>query len=191
MSIVDNLFMQMFGRPKGMLGKLGGLIMASMNQGLTYSVIDMLDIQPNDKVLEVGFGSGVGIQRLSRLASAGYIAGIDYSSEMVEQATARNMAEIKAGRVDLRLGSVESLPFEDKTFDKALAVNSMQVWPDAVVGLQSIRRVMRSGGSIALGFTPYSGQSSAGLTQILMNAGFTQARLVETERGCCALAIAP
>lgn len=191
MSIVDTLFMQMFGRPKGMLGKLGGLIMASMNQGFTYSIIDLLDIQPNDQVLEVGFGSGVGIQRLSRLASAGYIAGIDYSSEMVEQATARNMAEIKAGLVDLRLGSVENLPFEDNTFDKALAVNSMQVWPDAVVGLRSIRRVMRSGGRIALGFTPYSGQSSAGLTQILTTAGFTQARLVETERGFCALAIAP
>ncbi|WP_375453192.1 hypothetical protein [uncultured Nostoc sp.] len=44
--------------------------MARMNQGFTYSVIDLLEIQSSDKVLEVGFGSGVGIQRLSRLASA-------------------------------------------------------------------------------------------------------------------------
>lgn len=183
--------MQMFGRPKGMLGRLGGMIMASMNQMFTYSVIDLLEIQPNDQVLEVGFGSGVGIQRLSSLASAGYIAGIDYSKEMVEQATARNKAEIEAGRVDLRLGSVESLPFEDNTFDKALAVNSMQVWPDAVVGLRSVRRVMRAGGTIALGFTPYSAQRRTGFTQIFMSAGFTQARLVEIEGGFCILANAP
>ncbi|MBW4558131.1 MAG: class I SAM-dependent methyltransferase [Trichormus sp. ATA11-4-KO1] len=191
MRIVDSIFMQMFGRPKGLLGRLGGMIMASMNQALTYSVIDLLEIQPNDQVLEVGFGSGVGIQRLSSLASAGYIAGIDYSKEMVEQATARNKAEIEAGRVDLRLGLVESLPFEDNTFNKVLAVNSMQVWPDAVIGLRSVRRVMKAGGTIALGFTPYSGQASTGLTQIITSAGFTQVRLVETERGFCVLASAP
>ncbi|MBN3951438.1 MAG: hypothetical protein HWQ38_35200 [Nostoc sp. NMS7] len=53
-----------------MLGRFGAIIMARMNQGFTYSVIDLLEIQSSDKVLEVGFGSGVGIQRLSRLASA-------------------------------------------------------------------------------------------------------------------------
>ena len=49
-----------------------------------------------------GFGSGVGIQRLAGLASIGYIAGIDSSKEMVEQATARNLKKIEAGLVDLR-----------------------------------------------------------------------------------------
>ena len=93
--------------------------------------------------------------------------------------------------VDLRQGSVESLPFEDNTFDKALAVNSMQVWSDAAIALQELRRVMKKvDGTIALGFTPYSGQSSNGLIQMLTNAGFTEVQLVETERGFCALAIA-
>jgi trans-aconitate methyltransferase len=44
----------------------------------------------------------VGIQRLAGLASIGYIAGIDSSKEMVEQATARNLKKIEAGLVDLR-----------------------------------------------------------------------------------------
>ena len=61
---------------------------------------------------------------------------------MVEQATARNVKAIESGRVDLRHGSVECLPFEDNT-DKALAINSMQVWPDAVAGLQEMRRVLK------------------------------------------------
>jgi ubiquinone/menaquinone biosynthesis C-methylase UbiE len=191
MSIVDNLFMHMFGRPQGMLGRFGGIIMARMNQEFTYSVIDLLDIQPNDRVLEIGFGSGVGIQRLAELASTGYIAGIDYSKEMVEQSTARNKSAIDTGLVDLRQGSVESLPFEDNTFDKALAVNSMQVWSDAAIALLEIRRVLKKvEGKIALGFTPHSGQSSNGLTEMLTTAGFTEMQLVETERGFCALAIA-
>lgn len=77
-----------------------------------------------------GVGSGVIIQRLSKLASAGHIAGIDPSQEMVEQARTRNTDAIERGRVDLRRGSVETLPFDDATFDKALTVKSMQVWPD-------------------------------------------------------------
>jgi ubiquinone/menaquinone biosynthesis C-methylase UbiE len=64
---------------------------------------------------------------------------------MVSQARARNATAIRDGRVDLRRGSVESLPFADDAFDKALAINSMQVWPDAVAGLRAIRRVMKPG----------------------------------------------
>jgi ubiquinone/menaquinone biosynthesis C-methylase UbiE len=116
-------------------------------------------------VLEVGSGPRVGIELLTTLASAGYVAGVDISVEMVEQAKARIANGIKSGRVDLRYGSVEKLPFEDNLFDQALAINSMQVWPDAVTGLREIRRVLKAGASVALGFTPYSGQQRRGLTE--------------------------
>jgi ubiquinone/menaquinone biosynthesis C-methylase UbiE len=86
---------------------------------------------------------------------------------------------------------VECLPFEDNTFDKALAINSMQVWPDAVAGLQEMRRVLKPGGRIALGFTPYSGQPQSGVPERLTAAAFTEAHVVETELGFCALAVKP
>jgi hypothetical protein len=38
-------------------------------------------------------------------------------------------------RVDLRRGSVDGVPFDDNSFEKVLAINSMQVWPDATAGL--------------------------------------------------------
>jgi ubiquinone/menaquinone biosynthesis C-methylase UbiE len=191
MRLVDSLLMRAFGRPKGILGRLGGLIMARTNQPCAAWVIGLLDIQPNDRVLEVGFGPGVGIQLLAKSASAGYVAGVDYSEAMVAQARARNVKALESGRVDLRHGSVESLPFEDQTFDKALAINSMQVWPDAVTGLREMRRVMKTGGRIALGFTPYSGQPNRGLPELLAAAGFTEAHVVEADKDFCALAIKP
>ncbi|WP_342003255.1 class I SAM-dependent methyltransferase [Chlorogloeopsis sp. ULAP02] len=80
------------------------------------------------------------------------------------------------------------MPFADDTFDKALAIYSMQVWPDAMAGLRSMRRVIKVGGKIAFEFTPHSGQSSTGLTEMLTTAGFTEAYLVETDRGFCVLA---
>jgi ubiquinone/menaquinone biosynthesis C-methylase UbiE len=165
--------------------------MAHTNENCGAWVTELLEIGPCDSVLEVGFGPGVIIQRLSKLALNGHVAGIDPSKVMVEQARARNAIGIKGGLVDLRRGSVESLPFDDNSFDKALAINSMQVWPDAYAGLTEIRRVMRPGASVALGFTPYSGQQNRGLTEMLGAAGFTKATVVERDNWFCALALKP
>ncbi|MFQ4142620.1 class I SAM-dependent methyltransferase [Chlorogloeopsis sp. ULAP02] len=188
LNIVDSLLMQMFGRPKGILGRLGGFILARTKRDFTQWVINLLEVQPDDKVLEVGFGPGVGIEILAATVSRGYIAGVDYSKEMVKQARVRNAKAIETGLVALQYGSVEKLPFADDTFDKALAINSMQVWSDAMAGLLEIWRVMDVGGKIALGFTSHSGQSSTGLSEMLTAAGFTETHLVETDQGFCVLA---
>jgi ubiquinone/menaquinone biosynthesis C-methylase UbiE len=189
MSVARSILMRMFCRPQGLLGKVGGVIMARMNSECAAWVIDLLHIQPNDKVLEVGFGPGVGIQLAAELAATGYVAGVDPSEEMVDSATKRNATTTRT--VDVRRGSAESLPFEDNVFDKAFAINSMQVWPDAIAGLREIRRVLKGGARIALGFTPYSGQRKTGLIETLTAAGFTDPKVVEGDKGFCAIATKP
>ena len=188
MGLMRSILMRAFGRPQGILGRLGGIIMARTNADCGAWVTDLLEVTPNDRVLEVGFGPGVIIQRLAKLAAAGHVAGIDQSREMVEQARARNARAIQDGRVELRHAFVESLPFNDDSFDKALAINSMQLWPQAVTALREVRRVMKAGGSIALGFTPYSGQPNEGLAETLTAAGFKEAHVVKSDKGFCALA---
>ena len=110
---------------------------------------------------------------------------------MIAQAHARNAPAVASGRVELRRGTAARLPFESNAFDKAMAVNSMQVWPDAIAGLRELRRVLKSGGRVALGFTPYSGQKNEGVVEKLEAAGFVNARMVEKERNFCALATRP
>jgi ubiquinone/menaquinone biosynthesis C-methylase UbiE len=183
-----DILLNAFGRPKGILGRLGGVIMARMNRPCAVWVIELLDVQADDTILEVGFGPGRGIELLVEAASAGHIAGVDPSPEMIEQATARNAKAVQNGRVELRRGSAESLPFPDGMFDKALAINSMQVWPDPVAGLREMRRVTKRGGRIALAFTPYAGQSKSGLAETLAAAGLSNAEIVESDKGFCALA---
>jgi len=90
LSFVKNLLLRMFGRPKGVLGRLGGIIMARTNREIAVRAIELLDVRPTDKILEIGFGPGVGIQLLAGLVSSGRIVGIDDSAEMVEQAGVRN-----------------------------------------------------------------------------------------------------
>ena len=95
MSVMRIILMRMFRRPRGVLGRLGGIIMASTNEGCGAWVAELLEVGPCDSVLEVGFGPGVVIHGPSKLASAGRVAGIDPSHEMLEQARARNAAAIR------------------------------------------------------------------------------------------------
>ena len=65
MSVMRNIFMYMCGRPQGVLGRLGGIIMTHANEECGAWVTELLEIGLNDSVLEVGFGPGVIIERLS------------------------------------------------------------------------------------------------------------------------------
>jgi hypothetical protein len=70
-SFLARILLRMFGRPQGVLGRLGGIIMARMNRNLAGRTIALLDVQPHARVLEIGFGPGVGIELLSGVVSSG------------------------------------------------------------------------------------------------------------------------
>src|SRR5689334_3082808 len=188
MGIGSDILMRTFGRPSGVLGRLGGVILARTNRRYAAWVVDLLDVRQPDRVLEIGFGPGVAIQMLA--ARAAHVAGVDPSTEMLRQATKRNAAAIGDGRVELHRHSADDLPFADGRFDKALAVNSMQLWPDKQVGLREVYRVLKQDGQIALAFTTHSGQRRGGVAELVAEAGFSDCRVVETEQAFCVLASA-
>ncbi len=174
----------MFARPRGPLGLLGGKLMARSQGTRNEWVLSLLNVQREDRVLEVGFGPGLVIQSLADLASAGCIAGVDVSPLMVQQASKRNAQAIREGRVRLQQGSVLALPFEDASFDKALSVNSVHIWPDRLAGVKEMQRVLRPGGLIALALQPVWAKTEdevrkigAELVDLLVSAGFQQPRL--------------
>jgi ubiquinone/menaquinone biosynthesis C-methylase UbiE len=185
MGLARALLRRMFGHPTGVLGRLGGIIMARANRPAAARIVDLLAVQPGDRVLEIGFGPGVALGILADRASPGTVAGVDASREMVAQASARNAAAMRTGRVALRQGSVDNLPFASNSFDKVMAINAVQVWPDPAAGLREVRRVLRPGGRAALGFTPYAAQSNEAVTAALAAAGFANPRVVESPEAVC------
>ncbi len=176
-----------FAHPNGFMGSLAGLIMAIENQARIRWAIEQLKVQPDDAVLEVGFGPGVAIQLLSRLIASGTIAGIDSSEVMVEMASRRNANAIRSGKAALKRGWAESLPYENGSFDRAFAINSIRFWARPAggvtggpsTGLTELYRVLKPGGSAAIIEQPIEATSPEGmdaliwgLSEQLQGAGF-------------------
>lgn len=145
---------QQFRRPTGWVGGWMGQLMAVKNRKRSKWVIELLQVQPDDHILEVGFGSGIDIGRVSAIATHGFIAGIDHSEVMVKQARKRNAVAIQAKHVDLQCASAASIPYTDAMFDKLFAINVAQFWPSPTEVLAELRRVLKPGGLIALAIQP-------------------------------------
>jgi SAM-dependent methyltransferase len=180
-----------FGRPTGVPGRMAGWFMAhrSSNRRRNAWAVSLLDVQHDDRVLEIGFGPGIAIGELARLAPDGQVCGLDHSEEMVRQATRRNAAAVRRGQVELTLGSAENLPAFEPTFDKILAVNALQFTGQPVDRLRELRGLLTGGGRIAIVFQPRGpgatdeaattkGQQ---LAAALRDAGFAEVRLETLE----------
>lgn len=176
-----------FGRPTGFWGNIAGKIMAytPSNQNRIRWTISLLNIRPDDRLLEVGFGPGFALELVSSITSEGFIAGVDHSEVMVRQAGKRNAKAIRDGRVVLRLGSVSNLPKFNEPFDKIFTINSIHFSTEPIYCLKELRKLLRPGGLIAVTLQTRSRSATDTTTkeigkEIAMNlerAGFSQVRL--------------
>ena len=171
-----------FVQPRGFAGRLAGWEMAlrPSNRRRNRWAVALLDVQPQDHILEIGIGPGLAIRELARRATDGFVLGIDHSEVMVRQAAIRNRAAVEQGRVELRLGSALDLRDFSEVFDKALAVNNFGMWPEPEARLKDLRGALRAGGRLAIVSQPRCPGATAETTERvgeetterLRNAGF-------------------
>lgn len=141
-------------RPTGPLGWLVARIMARETAAENDVALELLALDPADRVLEVGSGHGDTLAKAARAASRGSLSGIDFSPVMLRRATARHRALVREGRVEFRFGGSDQLPFADRTFDKAYTVHTIYFWMAPLEHLGEVHRVMKPGGRFVLGFRP-------------------------------------
>ena len=143
-----------FSQPTGLLGRVIGRGMAGRNEREARWTVDLLAIQPDARVLEIGFGPGVAIQYAAERATRGHVSGIDYSEVMLKIARKRNATAIANGVVDLTKGDARSLPYPDDSFDCAFSIHCVYFWREPAACLREIRRVLRPDGVVAITIRP-------------------------------------
>ena len=197
------VILRQFGRPVGLFGSLVGAIMARKKDSRRRGdwTLGLLEIEPTDAVLEIGFGPGLALAEACRRAARGRVVGIDHSRLMVRQARRRLRRLGLDGRAELyEMGveTLERLPHLGQ-FDRILAINSAQFWSHPRVTLAGLCERLRPGGRLALTFQPPwrgAGETDSRrigeeMTALLQSAGLRTRpyRLLELDAAPAACAI--
>jgi arsenite methyltransferase len=180
--LLDVLVPQL-ARPHGAFGHLVASLLNRGNRDMNLHVLGALEVAPGERVLELGFGGGVGLALLLAHEPSVKASGIDLSREMLQRCRRRF-----GDRVALVEGTVEALPFADAAFDKVFGVNVSYFWPDLSRALAEVLRVLAPGGSFVLGIRPpealrrfqfdvagHRVWDAAQYIQALSDAGFSEA----------------
>lgn len=108
-------------------------------------VLPIMDVQPSDRVLDLGCGSGWATRLVAKRFRPKKIAGIDISDEMVRRATEHSNG---ISDIEYKQGSAEKIPAPDASFEKIFSIESFYYWPDQMAGLKEVRRVLASEGKL-------------------------------------------
>jgi SAM-dependent methyltransferase len=138
--------------PAGWLGVVVTQLMNRGNARINAFALEKLAPSSHDRILEVGFGGGLLLPEL--IARAALVCGVDTSDQALAAARSRFAKEIVQGWADFRQGRIEALPYDDRSFNKALTVNTVYFWKSLSAGFAEIGRVLVPGGRAVIGFLP-------------------------------------
>lgn len=138
--------------------------------------VDILEVAPNDRVLEIGCGHGSAVTLIGRKLVDGMITAIDQSDQMIHIARKKNAEHELAGKAKFLAAKFHEAELGQSQFNKIFAVNVNLFWMKADRELEIIRRRMLPGGTVYLINQPPDVDKlrfiSERTSQNLMDAGF-------------------
>jgi ubiquinone/menaquinone biosynthesis C-methylase UbiE len=105
--------------------------------------IDLMEIGPDSRVLDLGCGNGWAARTMAARAVNGRVVGVDISDQMVELARAESAG---FNNVEFQVGTGEQLSFADGEFTHAFSMESLYYYEDPLRAVIEVRRVLSPGG---------------------------------------------
>lgn len=167
--------------PSGLVGRVITNIWSSYFKELSLWAIKQTTIPNNSRILEVGYGGGSTIKNLLALDKNLDIHGIDISKESYQTAKRMLLKSIENDSVQLIVGNVENLPYQNNYFDLVFAIQTHIFWEDLKQSFQEIYRVMSNPSTLIIAsekekikyhMTDYG--TSHELRQLLTSIGFSK-----------------
>ncbi|MEK4511995.1 class I SAM-dependent methyltransferase [Paenibacillus sp. FSL K6-2524] len=112
--------------------------------------------------------------------------GVDYSETSVNLSIERNSKDVQSGKVEIVVGEVSKLPFEDNYFDIITAVQTHYYWPDLKNDVKEVYRVMNTNGKLLIAAEIYKinyhmegYKTSDEMKELLQSLGFRKVTIEE------------
>jgi ubiquinone/menaquinone biosynthesis C-methylase UbiE len=118
-------------------------LLGSISRTRFRLVVSLLGGERVERLLEIGYGSGVFMPELARLSEELYGIDIHRMPEPVAES-------LKKFSIEARLfsGSVTAMPFEEGFFDRVIAVSALEFVSDIEAACREIKRVLKPGGAL-------------------------------------------
>ena len=134
-------------KPEGEFGIQVSQMMHKGNAGFYLRLPQLLQLEGNEAVLEVGMGAGLHFSVFSDLLPRGELVGVDYSPSMVAEA-ARNSTALS--NVSVVLGDATDLPFMPERFDIVFTINTVYFYR-LLDAFNQYHRVLKNKGVLVIG----------------------------------------
>lgn len=168
-------------KPSGLVGRLITKIWSFYFKKLSLWAIKQTTISGNYRILEIGYGGGSTIKNLLALNKHLEVHGIDISKESYRTAQRVHSDSIRKGSVQLKIGNVENIPYQNNYFDRVFAIQTHIFWKDIKKSFQEVYRVMSSNSTLIIAsekekinyhMTDY--RTSHEFIQLLTSIGFSK-----------------
>lgn len=140
-------------KPSGWFGRtVMPVIFDRGNAFLNGFAHEMMAVRPDDRVLEIGCGTGKLIYDIVPKIDDGIIEGVDFSSSMAAIARKRNKNSIANGKVRIFKGDFDDMLCDREQYSKVCSVNTHYFWPSPIKTAGKIAEVLKPDGKLILAF---------------------------------------
>lgn len=189
---LNNFMAKQLSKPNGFLGsRLIGRMMNNGNAHLESLAVKCANINPNNHVLEIGFGNGKLLKQLCSTVTNGKVYGVDISEDLIKQVSARMRHQIENGQLQLHLAGVSNIPLPDSSIDFIITCNTIYFWPESSKDAKELLRILKPGGKLICGYRDAKEMANYGFVtentdifknrytdqqvkQLFLDAGFSQ-----------------
>ena len=189
-------------------GEEGIQTIKNMNENhkeISEFAFQCITITKNDKILDIGCGGGVNIEKFLKLTDKN-VDGLDYSEISVAESLKRNKISVEKGRCRIIQADVSDMPIENESYDLVSAFETIYFWPDIGNTFKEVSRIIKTNGQFIIaqgtdgnhpddekwlasveGMSVYT---AAQLEKYLLNAGFSSVNSFKKENDYILVVIA-
>ncbi|HWK05499.1 MAG TPA: class I SAM-dependent methyltransferase [Puia sp.] len=146
-------------------GKLAACLLSMKSKQRSDWTIEQLNIQPYQHILEVGYGAGHILQEVAHRLKVGFLAGIEHSIPLYQQAYRRNKRFIQQQLLQLHIGDLNELSYPPHYFHSIYGSDPHFFGQEPQLEFMRLSSLLKSRGRLVMVFQPREARKEAAIHQ--------------------------